>query len=231
MIVFHKPEIFPKLAAGVEQKEMTEKEIAVQRLFKVLSHYRHLPDELIGYLNEVTRFVDYHERTVLCPKHSVAREALFVFEGYLALFDYDEKGEQSLVSLSGKDGIGLCRSFVHQSASSFEIAALAGSRFLQIAYRDVLNAFLNFSGTKELAMLVLSYRLDRELKAKRLLQRSAEVVVQEFYETFPELILSQRPLVDKEIGSLLMMSQSTLRNTRKKLLATGILGFEYLKAD
>jgi len=202
---------------------MSKHEEIINRLFKILCSFKRQPLALRDYLDEHMTGKFYPDREVIYDRDSTVKEAIFVSDGYVACYGFDENGDRQVVSIHGKDTIIAGKSFMSQQPSAFEWVCLSGAYVLKISASHMEEVYARFEDAEELARLVMADGSEKELARLQLLKRDAETVVLDFYNNHPEFKVPGSLMIDADIASYLLISESTLRNTRAKLIRDGKL--------
>jgi CRP-like cAMP-binding protein len=197
---------------------MRDHSVIVRRIFKILCAYKPQPEGLYERLLEVMTGQFYPSREVLFDRGEVVTDAIFVSSGYVARILYDEGSDPQVVNIFGEDDIIAGKSFTEQKPSSeFALVALPGTYLMRISAVDIMLVYEEFDSAEELARLVMADMSERELVRFRLLKRDSETVISAFYQDFPSF-LKESMMTDSDIASYLLISESTLRNVRAKLI-------------
>ncbi|TKC04223.1 Crp/Fnr family transcriptional regulator [Pedobacter frigoris] len=196
---------------------MREHKEIIRKLFKILCSYKEQPLELEARLNEVMTGKFYPVREPLYEKDDTVTDALFVAVGYVVLYGFDALGDRQVLNIYVQDTIVAGKSFTEQKPSKFELVALAGAYVMKIGADHMTEVYADFSDAEELARLIMADMAEKDLDRLHLLKRDAETVVLDFYTRFPEFFMDNL-MTDADIASYLLISESTLRNTRAKLI-------------
>lgn len=191
----------------------------INRLFKILCSYKQQPIELKDFLQSGMKGQYYPEREVLYREDSIVTDAIFVSSGFVACYGFDANGDRQVVSIYGKDSIIAGKSFTSGQPSSYEWTALAGAYLMKVGRSQMEEVYSRFPDSEELARLVMADVADRELERLRMLKRDAESVIYDFYKKdFGEFYPPGKLMVDADVASFLLLSESTLRNVRARLV-------------
>ncbi|EHQ26182.1 Crp/Fnr family transcriptional regulator [Mucilaginibacter paludis] len=197
---------------------MRNHEEIIKRLFKLLCSYKIQPEALREFLQAVMTGRLYPEREILYEHNSTVTDAIFVSDGFVACYGFGENGDRQVAGIYGKDSIIASKSFTSEQPSAYEWVALPGAYLMKIGYNHMKTVYATFPDAEELARLVMADAADKDLQRVHLLKRDAESLVYEFYKKdFPEFYLPGGLMVDSDVASYLLISESTLRNTRAKL--------------
>jgi len=195
----------------------------VRRLFKILCSYKPQPEEFYGRLLEVMRGEFFASRQVLFERGEVVTDAIFVSDGYVVQLLCDEGRDPLVVNLFGADSIIAGKSFTEQKPSvEFSLVALPGAYLMRISAADLMEFYERFESTEELARLVMVDVAEKELIRLRQIKQDSESLVLAFYEEYPTF-LKESMMTDSEVASYLLISESTLRNVRARLIREGKL--------
>lgn len=189
----------------------------INSLYKRLCSYRPQPLELREYLREHMTSQRIGSRKMLYKKRRPVKEALYVAEGFVACYGNNELGTGQLLSLYPKGQIVAGFSFMSQEPAIHDLVALPGSYILGISYEHMKIIYQRFPSTEELARIIIAARSQEDMERLQQLKSDADTVVLEFYSAYP-CFLSGRLLPDADIAAYLLIGESTLRNTRAKLL-------------
>ena len=200
---------------------MRDHEAIINKIFKLLCGFKPQPEALREHLRGVLTGKFYPHRKVLFKSGTVVKDLLFVSDGFVVCYGFNDLGDGQVVGIAARNSIVFGRSFTTQSPSIFEWVCLPGTYLLSMDSETLLDTYARFPGTEELARIVLADAVEKELLTRISLNRDAELVVESFYHRFREFKFSGRMLVDADIASYLMIAESTLRNVRAKLSREG----------
>jgi len=190
----------------------------VRRIFKILCAYKPQPEGLYERLLEVMTGQFYPSREVLFDRGEVVTDAIFVSSGYVSRVLYDEGLEPQVVNIFREGDIIAGKSFTEQKPSpEVALVALPGTYIMRISAEAILGVYEEFDTSEELARLVMADMSEREPARLRLLKRDSETVILSFYQEFPTF-LKESMMTDSDVASYLLISESTLRNVRAKLI-------------
>jgi len=165
----------------------------------------------------------YPDREIIYHKNYTVKDALFVSDGFVACYSFDDNGNRQVIGLYGKDTIIAGNSFMSQQASEFDWIALPGTYLMKISYRVMDEVYTSFPDAEELARLIIAVMAEKELKRLTLLKEDAATVVLNFYQNHHQFSTPGALMSDGDVASYLLIKLSTLRNTRVKLLKDGKL--------
>jgi CRP-like cAMP-binding protein len=196
---------------------MNEYDECVNELYKDLCGYKVQPLELREYLRENMSVRDLSERDFLFRKKRPITDALYVGRGFVATYGSSTLGDNQLLSIAKKRSILADFSFTSQEPSDYDLVGLSGSYVLGISFAHMEIIYERFPSTQDLSRLIMADTNRKEMERVRLLTRGAEKVVYDFYKEFPEFLPAGGLMIDADVASNLMISESTLRNVRAKL--------------
>jgi CRP-like cAMP-binding protein len=189
----------------------------LDRLFKALDKYKPQSPAYYKHLAEVIKPRYFARNEVLYEQGQVIDKAYFLSSGFLTANYYNHKGDKQLINIYSTDEIVSGKSFTSQHPSAYELMACKDTYVLYLTYKQVNVIYEQFPGTQEQAMFILAGRENKELSRNRMLNQYAGKKVADFYAAFPELSEPGKIMVDADIASYLMISESTLRAHRTKL--------------
>lgn len=202
---------------------MNEYDECVNELYKDLCRYKPQPLELREYLRDHMSWKDLAERDFLFRKNKSITEALYVGRGFVATYGSSAIGDNQVLSIAKKRAVLADFSFTSQQPSNYDLVGLSGSYVLGISFEHMGIIYERFPGTQDLSRLIMADANRKEMERVRLLKRDAEKVVYDFYREFPEFLPPGGLMIDADIASYLMISESTLRNVRAKIFRDGLL--------
>lgn len=161
----------------------------------------------------------FPEREVLFKRFHCDVDAVFISDGYVACYAFNEYDDAFMIGFYGKDTIIATRSFNAQQPSELEWVALAGTYVYKVSF-DVMNELYDTLPTVEqLARIILADAVEREMKRIIGLRKKAFEVVKDFYEMHPEILKNREMLVFEDIANYLAMASETFRKARTRLLS------------
>ncbi|MHB8205894.1 Crp/Fnr family transcriptional regulator [Mucilaginibacter sp.] len=154
---------------------------------------------------------------ILHEQGQVIDKAYFLSSGFMIASYYNDKGDKQIISIYSNDEVISGKSFTGQTPGDYELRVCKDTYVLYLTYNEVKVIYERFPDTQEQAMVILASREKKELVRNRMLNQDAEKKVADFYATFPGLSEPGKIIIDADIASYLLISESSLRAHRAKL--------------
>ena len=197
----------------------------INELHRDLCSYKPQPLELREYLRLNMSRREFTERDFASRRNRTVKEALYVGRGYAAIYGSIADKDNQVLGIAKKGTIMAGFSFTSQEPSLYDLVGLQGSLLLGISAEHMGIIYDKFPSTQDLSRLIMAAVNRKELERVRLLRRDADLVVLDFYKESPEFLPPGGLMTDADIASYLLISESTLRNVRAKLIKDGRLQF------
>jgi len=193
------------------------------KLLEILKKVRDLGEPLDNYLKDVMVAKRCLETHVIHKEGDITESAYFIARGFIIVYYFTEEGVLRVVKIIGPGWIAAGQGFLGHKKSIYNLMILKDSLVLEITYEQMQRGYVEVPGMQELAMVTKEDLYDEDLLVTKMLGKTGEQRVIDFYTKFPMLLKFPRLIQDLYIASHLYLSIDHFQHIRSALLKNKIL--------